>query len=364
MEPRPRRNRPGTSTGAVEAVRDDWDRLADRTGAAPFLRPGWIGAWWRAFGAGRLEVLRAEEEDRVRALLPVRHRHGAVSSPSNCHSPRFGLLREDPAAGAALLGELFARRPAQVSLRFVCALGPDLAELTGAAETAGYLSLQRTLERSPFVTVDGDWEGYERSLGRNMRRDLWRCRRRLEELGQVALDVEQDTAHLDEALAVESLGWKQMAGTAIISAPQTACFYTEVARWAAASGRLRLIFLRVDGRPVAFHLALEDGRTYFPLKGGFDPAFRAQSPGRLLIHATLERAFAIGLRRYEFLGGDEAYKLRWATEAYDRVLFHAFAPGPVGRARWVAFAHGRPMAKRALGERRRRFAVSARRSGH
>ena len=118
MEPRPRRNRPGTSTGAVEAVRDDWDRLADRTGAAPFLRPGWIGAWWRAFGAGRLEVLRAEEEDRVRALLPVRHRHGAVSSPSNCHSPRFGLLREDPAAGAALLGELFARRPAQVSLGF------------------------------------------------------------------------------------------------------------------------------------------------------------------------------------------------------------------------------------------------------
>ena len=141
-------------------------------------------------------------------------------------------------------------------------------------------------------------------------------------------------------------------------------FYTEVARWAAASGRLRLIFLRVDGRPVAFHLALEDGRTYFPLKGGFDPAFRAQSPGRLLIHATLERAFAIGLRRYEFLGGGDAYKLRWATEAYDRVLFHAFAPGPVGRARWVAFAHGRPMAKRAIGELRRRFAVSARRSGH
>ena len=151
-------------------MRDDWDRLADRTGAAPFLRPGWIGAWWRAFGAGCLEVLRVEEEDRVRALLPVRHRHGAISSPSNGHSTRFGLLREDPAAGAALLGELFARRPAQVSLKFVCALEPDLEEFTGAAETAGYLSLQRTLERSPFVTVDGDWEGYERSLGRNMRR--------------------------------------------------------------------------------------------------------------------------------------------------------------------------------------------------
>jgi CelD/BcsL family acetyltransferase involved in cellulose biosynthesis len=360
MDPRRRRNGPGASPGAVEGVRDEWDRLADRTGAAPFLRPGWIEAWWRAFGAGRLEVLREEENGRVRALLPVRRWHGALSSPSNSHSPRFGLLREDRDAGAALLDELFGRRPAQVSLGFLGALGPGLEELTEAAETAGYRSLQRTLERSPFVTVDGDWEGYERSLDGNVRRDLRRCRRRLEELGRVTLDVEHDTANLDEALAVESMGWKRTAGTAIVSAPRTAHFYTEVARWAAASGRLRLIFLRVDGRPVAFHLALEDDRTYFPLKGGFDPAFRAQSPGRLLIHATLERAFAVGLRRYEFLGGFDAYKLRWATEAYDRVLFQAFAPSPVGRARWAAFAYGRPLAKRALGElRRRRQATSA-----
>ena len=50
--------------------------------------------------------------------------------------------------------------------------------------------------------MDGDWEGYEQSLGRSVRSDLRRCRRRLEELGRVALDVEHDTAHLDEALAV------------------------------------------------------------------------------------------------------------------------------------------------------------------
>ena len=71
----------------------------------------------------------------------------------------------------------------------------------------------------------------------------------------------------------------------------------------------------------------------------------------------------MGLRRYEFLGGFDAYKLRWATEAYDRVLFQAFAPGSVGRARWVAFAYGRPLAKRALGELRRRHTASAPESG-
>jgi hypothetical protein len=64
----------------------------------------------------------------------------------------------------------------------------------------------------------------------------------------------------------------------------------------------------------------------------------------------------VGLRRYEFRGDFDAYKLRWATEAYDRVLFQAFAPSPVGRARGAAFAYGRSLAKRAVDELRRRAA--------
>ena len=96
------------------------------------------------------------------ASLPVRHRHGAVSSPTNWHSFGFGLLCEDRAAGMALLDELFARRPAQVSLWFLGALGPGLEELTRAAETAGYRCLQRTLERrpsSPWTVTGRDTSG-------------------------------------------------------------------------------------------------------------------------------------------------------------------------------------------------------------
>src|ERR1019366_9237904 len=87
---------------------------------------------------------------------------------------------------------------------------------------------QRTVRPAPGA-------GFPRVPGRPRTRPGGTHRRRLEELGRVALDVEHDIAHLDEALAVESLGWKRTAGTAILSAPQTARFYTEVARWAAAS---------------------------------------------------------------------------------------------------------------------------------
>ena len=36
---------------------EEWDGLADRVGAAPWTRPGWVAAWWRAFGSGRLQIV-------------------------------------------------------------------------------------------------------------------------------------------------------------------------------------------------------------------------------------------------------------------------------------------------------------------
>ena len=89
-----------------------------------------------------------------------------------------------------------------------------------------------------------------------MRRDLRRCRRRWRSRGRVALDLKHDTTHLDEALAVESLGWKRTAGTAIVSAPQTARPYLSLSfnllGWGSGSllilyGRARRVAVREYG---------------------------------------------------------------------------------------------------------------------
>ena len=47
-----------------------------------------------------------------------------------------------------------------------------------------------------------------------------------------------------------------------------------MARWAAAKGWLRLAFLRLDGKPLAFDFGLNDGNTLYSLKTGYDEAYR------------------------------------------------------------------------------------------
>jgi CelD/BcsL family acetyltransferase involved in cellulose biosynthesis len=337
-----------TPPDELEHLAPEWDDLVDRVAGSPFMRPGWMAAWWRAFGAGKLEILTRRDADSLTAVLPLVRRHGVVGSPCNWHSPEFDIVSGTGAERAPLLERLFHRRHQMVSLRLIDSQSESVNELRATAAQAGYHCTVRTVASCPYVLLEGDWAEYQRGLSRNLRRDLARCRRRLEGLGPVSVETSNSTEDLGSAFELETLGWKGARGTAMASRPLTRRFYEEIAGWAGARGWLRLVFLRAGTRRVAFHLAIEHGGTYVPLKGGFDPAVRACSPGKLIILATLERAFEARLRRYEFLAGGEQYKRRWATGATERVHFCAFAPTVRGAAARVADAHGRPLARRAV----------------
>src|SRR4051812_50019434 len=58
-------------------------------------------------------------------------------------------------------------------------------------------------------------------------------------------------------------------------------------------------------------------------------------------------AFGRGLRTYEFLGADEAFKLDWTASLRERIALHAFPRSPAGAVAWTAQSYGRPLAKRA-----------------
>jgi CelD/BcsL family acetyltransferase involved in cellulose biosynthesis len=187
-------------------------------------------------------------------------------------------------------------------------------------------------------------------LDRKFRKEIGRLWRRLEERGDVHVAYEDGSERLDELLAdgfrLEGSGWKEEAGTAIRSDPGVERFYGEVARWAAERGWLRLAFLRLDGRALAFDMCLEYGGAFYVLKGGFDVAERKFGPGTLLTHHGIERAFERGLASYELLGQADDYKRSWTGLTRERLRFQAFPRSAAGVAEYVAWRHGRPLVKR------------------
>ncbi|HEY7004460.1 MAG TPA: GNAT family N-acetyltransferase [Gaiellaceae bacterium] len=333
----------------IEPLEPDWEGLAERIGASPFLRPTWIGLWWRAFGAGELEILAVRRASRLVGVVPLARRWGSLRGLANWHTPEFGFLAEDRTVSRALARSLVARVRWWGAVSFVDSGRDDLRGLHSAARERGYRTWSRTLERSPYVVTEGEWETYWRGRSKNLRRGLERGRRALGD--GLSYDLATGDDGLDDRLAeilrLEAAGWKARRGTAIVSRPRTEAFYTEVARWAARRGWLRFLSLRLGDRTIAMQLALEHDGVLYLLKGGFDPAYAKFSPGNLLLRATLERAFSADVHRCELLGDAEPYKLAWTEACRDMVALHAFAPSALGRLAWSAMAYGRPAAKRA-----------------
>ncbi len=351
----------------IDAVGDEWDELVDRVGGSPFTRPGWFAAWWNAFGEGRLEILTARAGDRLVGIVPLRRRGGIVESATNAYTPSFELVAEENVV-APLAGAIVARG-GRGSVSFVDAGGAGARGLAAAAAEARLPFLVTTVQRSPYISIETDWDTFVASVGSKRNSDIRRRRRRLEEQGEVSVEIVSGGEHLrralDEGFALEPSGWKLEERTAILSRPETVRFYTDLATWAADRGILRLLFLRVDGRPIAFEYGLEERGRGFILKGGHDPAFVRFAPSTLLLHARLEAAFSEGLESFEFLGDDEPWKRTWTSLVRERVQVQWFSASPLGRARRAALGtyllQIRPRAKRTLGREARHPLLALRR---
>jgi hypothetical protein len=172
------------------------------------------------------------------------------------------------------------------------------------------------------------WDAYESGLPRKLRSGLRRRRRRLEEEGRVSLQVSYGKERLEELLEecfrIDGLGWKSDVGTSIKLSPAKRRFYTEAAYWAAERGWLRLYFLRLNGRALAFDYCLEYDKILYGLKTGYDPAYGMFSPGMILRHLMLAWAFSEGLSTCDF-SVFAPWKREWTNSYYELRSLHMFA---------------------------------------
>jgi CelD/BcsL family acetyltransferase involved in cellulose biosynthesis len=209
--------------GSVAAVAPDWDALANRVGAPPFLRPGWFAAFTAAFGLARLEVRAARRNGRLASVAPLDCTGGVLQS-HELAPPRVLRSCVRTRRPSAYSQTRFASG-ADVALRWgFSILGIETTRRAGtSARRRRHRLIARTLEQPPYIAVDRGWEAYESGVDAKARRDLRRRRRLLDAEGAASFEVLDGTTPVDELLeegfAVEASGWKGDRGTAIASHP-------------------------------------------------------------------------------------------------------------------------------------------------
>ncbi|MGH2714573.1 MAG: GNAT family N-acetyltransferase [Thermoleophilaceae bacterium] len=338
-----------TADDRFEALAQEWNAvLGERS--TPFDRHEWHAAWWRAFGEGDLRICLAWRGDEVAGVLPLHTAAGGLASLANVHTPLFRPIAADAQALDAVLAAALADGRRGLEL---FALPTGESALAAAESHAARLGMRRLAEPihvSPSVDTSGDFDTWRAAGKPRWGAPIERFRRKMARDHEAAFTIVEPPTdldlQLDRGFAVEASGWKGANGTAILSAPDTAQFYREVARAFAARGELRLSAIELDGDLAAFDLTLLHRDRLYLLKTGFDERFRKLAPGLVMRLSIIERCFEAGIVEHDLLGDDSEWKRKFATTERAHIVFRAFARGPAGRCRHLYRAHGRPLLKR------------------
>ncbi len=325
---------------AIEPLAEDWDALADRVQAPPHLYASFLDAWRRSLAPREdLYVVIARSGSELAGVLALCGSRFGLSTP-----PRYGRaggVASDGAVLAALWSHALRKlRPGAVRLGPVVKGGSARAAMLAASRDAGFPVAEWAHSELTSIECEGGWDTYLAGRSKNLRKDLRRRSRRLSERGEHAFEFHRGPAAagppFDELLVLEGAGWKGREGTAIVSSTNQLDFYRSLAAWTAGRDALGVSILRHEGKAIAANLCIDFHGVSYQLKAAYDERQSALSPGKLLLAADIERAFAAGISRIDLGGHAEDYKLPWATSSEPVSEAEAYLTGPRGGVRRLA----------------------------
>jgi CelD/BcsL family acetyltransferase involved in cellulose biosynthesis len=312
----------------LEHARDIWPTVADPSGNL-FATWEWISTWWRHFGRERplRTAVGYRPDGQPAVIIPlylsarkpltvlrfVGHGPGDWQGP--IHAP------DDTGLAAATL---------ETTLKRIHGWDLLLAEHVRPGQRWSTDTPVSVIEHDGFPVLHLDYEHWEAFLAqrsRNLREQVRRRERRLArsyELTYRLSDVGRLDADMEVLFRLHAARW-QGASDALGSRRQD--FHREFARRALDRHWLRLWTMELNGQPVAMWYGFRYAGIEWYYQAGWDPAFRAESVGFVLLCHTIRMALEGGAQAYWFLRGGEPYKARFADEdpgTESLVLPHSF----------------------------------------
>jgi CelD/BcsL family acetyltransferase involved in cellulose biosynthesis len=334
----------------LHALAEEWNRLA---GDVPFRRWDWLEASWRYF----------RNVHRSLFTLVVRNDHGKLvglapwyrqqtlwqgrvvrllGSDDAC-SDYLGVLaapgHEDDVARhvADWLASDGTGRWDLLELSGVDAADPVVRRLTEDLERRGHTLHARNGLNCWRLQLPDHWDDYLATLSRNRRQQCRSLIRKTFDKGSAVLRYAEDMDSLQRGLEIlVDLHQRRRASVGehgCFSSDRFRNFLVDVAVRFLRQETLRLQWIEIDDVPVAVDFSLCGGDCTYGYQCGINPDFDRLRAGTLMMVTNLKSAIAQGYREFDFLRGDEDYKLHWGAEPRPSLQIRVVPPHAIARTR-------------------------------
>ena len=303
------------STERLLALRPEWEALYQQSDPRnAFTSHAWtVACWMEQQGRSQLFVATLREDGRLVAVAPL------------CIEGRAGfrILRFIADNRSDYLGFLcVANRPdlENALTDALCSKRGDwdiavLRQLTEAYSSLhaihppGFAVHDVEWTTAPYCASDGDWETLHLEGPTWLKRTRKRLRRFLNDGWKIEKFTGQEAAaRLDQVSRIEAKSWKGRDGATRLQ-PGAGQDLLRHAFSNDADAQMELWLASIDGKPVAFQIDfLLPGRLWI-YQQAYDEDYRRTSAGSFMGYLSVQSAWRDGVREYDYLSGEEPYKL-------------------------------------------------------
>ena len=333
-----------------------WNELLARSASnSVFLTWEWIEPWWQVFGADlELLVLVAEEQGRLVGVAPLMVAPHPSPGGRQIRTLMFlgqggdtlaehldfilepGRERELIAAFVDELCGPLRRRWDALLLQRVIESSLNRSIVIEQLEMKGVVVVVRNEIPSPYLSLPHSMDALLAGKSSNFRYQYQRSRKRLLATGTARFLMAGSDIALDEAMRVlAELNRERWQDTgASFRTERYRQFHSVLAQRLAERNWLWLSVLTLDGQPIAARYDFAYGGKVWCMQGGWKPSLQNLNPGMIMTGEVIEWAIGRGFREYDFLGGEDHYKRRWASGERTLVDLEAFNPATLRGRFW------------------------------
>lgn len=355
----------------LQVIKGEWDALVDAMRyPTVFCTWEWCTAWWRHFGIGRrLRLFLIRQKGELRGVLPLYSeakflgtdgRIGRVlgyCGAADLFPDPLDLVaaQEDSRGCADAVAQYLEANSGGWDILHLRYLTEDSDMVQSAMNRTDERAVVQRISGAPYIPLSGSYEAYLRGLSANERGKISRSRRKLMgEQGAVYCNIgaEDRERALESLVRLHELRATERGIRSSFARTRVLNFHRDLLE-RIDSSQIWLRALRVGTALVAVYygFALNGRVSYFQL--GHDPEWGRFSPGAVLLQETIREAYERGYQEYNFLQGEESFKVRWTQSVRSLYAIDVFNDSALGWLSLRAVNTRRWLKSRLVAERPR-----------
>jgi CelD/BcsL family acetyltransferase involved in cellulose biosynthesis len=313
---------------------DAWNGILTQTvNANAQVTHEWVSACWEIFGRRqRLSLMTVTEGDKITGIAPLAV--ATVMGRAGCALRKLTFVgdgltdyhdlliaEERREETLRVLVERLVRDQEHwdaIHFRNVRGDSPNLPILRNLLRDSPFTVVERINIRSPYIPIEGRWTDYYTALGKNVRSDVRRRQNGLARMGKAEFlrlhDIDDVAATLDIIKAIHVKCRRARGETSWYLDERRYRLVSLILQRFSERRWLDLVFLKLNDRVIAYYLGFRYNNIVHFWNTGYDPEFSEVSPGKLLLRYWIEDSFAGAYREFDFMVGEEPYKLQWARQ--------------------------------------------------